>query len=209
MNQFIFDFETLSQNMLDCPVVDCSFVAFDPKRFDSDNPYTFDELLGMVQYAKLNVEHQVKEHKYKINKKTLGWWLEQDAKVRNRLKPNKNDLTLKQFVDTFLSYINKEGPIKYWWSRSNVFDPIILYRLFSTFEAETNELNNILKWWYIRDTRTYIDAKLNFPVKNAFIPTKNIEEWESKFEEHNSSHDIVADILRMQMITRYENQLEE
>jgi hypothetical protein len=33
------------------------------------------------------------------------------------------------------------------------------------------------------------------------------ERWERIFEKHNSSHDIIADILRMQMMIRLDNDL--
>ena len=64
-------------------------------------------------------------------------------------------------------------------------------------------------FWRVRDTRTFIDAKFNFSTKNGFVPVADTEYWEAAFEEHNSIHDISADIMRLQAIHRAENGLEQ
>jgi hypothetical protein len=65
------------------------------------------------------------------------------------------------------------------------------------------------KYWRVRDTRTFIDAKLNFPKKNGFNPLADEAKWEQNFKAHDSSWDILADVLRMQAITRAENDMEQ
>ncbi len=63
MNQhFIFDFETLGQDVFQIPMLECSYVVFDWDRFTSDNPYTLEELVSLSRKDKLEMIHQVQEH---------------------------------------------------------------------------------------------------------------------------------------------------
>ena len=62
---------------------------------------------------------------------------------------------------------------------------------------------------YDLDSINYIDAKLDFKVKNNIIPLADEEYWNKTFVAHNSSHDVAADILRLQTIYRLENDLEQ
>jgi hypothetical protein len=70
-------------------------------------------------------------------------------------------------------------------------------------------MDESLKFWKIRDTRTFIDAKLDFPKENGFVPIKDEALWKKHFKLHNSSWDILADVLRLQAIVRAENDLEQ
>ena len=70
-------------------------------------------------------------------------------------------------------------------------------------------MGNYLKYWSVRDTRTFIDAKFDFPKLNAFVPVSDTAKWEYNFKAHDSKHDVAADILRLQAITRAENDLEQ
>ena len=42
---------------------------------------------------------------------------------------------------------------------------------------------------------------------NSFIPAKNEVKWNSSFQQHNCVHDVAADILRLQALNRFENDL--
>jgi hypothetical protein len=61
-----------------------------------------------------------------------------------------------------------------------------------------------LPHWSLRDTRTWIDAKLDFPRKNGFCPIEDEKIWEQTFKAHDSAWDILADVLRLQAIDRAE-----
>jgi hypothetical protein len=201
---FIFDFETLSQNVINCPVVDCSFLFFDRARFLSDKPYTFQELVSLATRVKFDVAHQVKQFGLVIQQSTLDWWKSQGPEARSKLKPTKDDVTLEDFLKLLLTSLRNSGKIDKFWSRSNSFDPIILQVIMQKVGGDyEKQITDILKWWNVRDTRTYIDALTNFSLKkNAFIPMDDEEKWKSLFVEHDSSHDIAADILRLQVLTR-------
>ena len=57
---FILDFETMGQDALKCPAVDCAIATFDWDRF-VEQPYTFEELTqGHIQRLKVSVVDQVK-----------------------------------------------------------------------------------------------------------------------------------------------------
>ena len=204
MRHLLFDFETLGTNTQDCAVLDCSLFTFDTDRFLT-NPYTL-ETVHEIKTLKPSVKDQVENYGYKVYADTLKFWSEQKKDVRDRIKPMATDLTVEQFVDEFISHVS-DTRVKYWWSRSNSFDPIILWRLAESV-GRIDELHKYLPHWALRDTRTYIDAKLRFTKKNSFTPIKDEKVWESEFKLHNSSWDILADILRFQAIARIENDLE-
>lgn len=200
---FILDFETLGIDLLKgFPVLECSYGIFDADRFLT-NPYTLEELVeDVLKKDKFDVEHQIKEFGYKINQDTLNWWSKQDKTLRNKiLKPSSLDIRVDKFIDNVLNLLYNNPSCEYWWSRSNTFDPIILYRM-ATDSNRMEELSNRLKHWNVRDTRTFIDARLDFAHgMTSFM----IDEWKEKFEAHNSTHDVAVDILRMQKIVLLEN----
>lgn len=210
---FILDFETMGQDALRCPAVDCAIATFQWDRF-LDEPYTFEELTGRFGGSshcarlKLSVQDQVQNYGAKIEKNTVQFWESQPAKVRQHIKPLPDDLTQEQFCDMFISFLANSPKIEYWWSRANVFDPLILWRIMTDCNRH-HSLNEYLMFWRVRDTRTFIDAKFNFTTKNGFVPVADTEYWETAFEEHNSVHDIAADIMRLQTIHRAEHGLEQ
>jgi hypothetical protein len=73
------------------------------------------------------------------------------------------------------------------------------------FTAITDNLNP----WLVRDTRTYIDAKFDFPKINGFVPVADEKYWAVTFVKHDSRFDIAADVLRLQAIIRAENDLDQ
>tara|TARA_B110000977_G_scaffold195197_1_gene273188 strand:+ start:12106 stop:12732 length:627 start_codon:yes stop_codon:yes gene_type:complete len=204
-NHLIIDFETMSTNASKCAVIDCSVMVFNMDRF-SKNPYSLDSIKDTKKF-KLSIVDQVKNYNWEIDKSTLQFWEEQDPIVRANISPKKSDLTVKEFVKSFHEFLIESPKIDFWWSRSNTFDPIILSRIFSA-EGKLSHLEEYLKYWKVRDTRTYIDAKLNFPKQGAFAPMTDEGIWNSKFQKHNSAWDILADVLRFQQIHRAENDLD-
>lgn len=200
----IFDMETLGQSVIRCPILNCSFLRFDKDRFASDEPYSYDELLDQTYILKLSVEAQVKAG-YKIEPGTLDFWQKLGPEAQKQLRPSENDLTYAQFCDSMMAWLGA-ARIDFWWSRSNTFDPILLWRIFED-EARLEEMGEKLKFWKVRDVRTYIDAKTDFSLKkNSFVPLPQAE-WDAKFVAHDSRHDIVADVLRMQKLVRIEQEL--
>ena len=200
----ILDFETLGQSVMKCPILNCSFFLFDWKKFET-NPYSYDEILNNTFHLKLDVSSQVKDRGYVIEQSSLGFWETVGAEAKKQLMPSKNDLTYDQFCDKLMAYLQNHK-IDYWWSRSNTFDPILLWRIFED-AGRIDELNNKLKFWRVRDIRTYIDAKLDFgSSKNGFVPIDK-SEWDKKFRAHDSRHDITGDVLRLQKIIRVERDL--
>ena len=208
MKHLILDFETLGQDVFEIPILDCSYVAFDWDRFTSDRPYTLEEIVGMARKDKLDMVSQVKQYGAKYNQRDVDWWMSQSADAKKVLKPSSADIQVSQFIDNFISYVKSVGKINYWWSRSNTFDPVILARYAKLVDRRA-EVENILKFWAVRDTRTWIDAKLDFPKENGFKPLKDEAYWDKTFVRHDSRYDIAADILRLQTIARLENDMEQ
>jgi hypothetical protein len=205
MKHVIIDCETLGQPVENCAVIDFSFMTVDYDRFLSD-PYTTDDI-KLVKKFKLSVKDQVDNYGWKVYKDTVEFWQQLPKAVRKNILPKETDLTIPEFINQLCSYMNEQGKIDYWWSRSNTFDPVILARIFDA-EKKHFLFKEYFPFWKVRDIRTYIDAKLDFPKKNAFIPIKDEEHWKKVFIEHDSSWDVLADVLRMQAIVRAENDLE-
>lgn len=209
MNHFILDYETMGQNVFSLPFVDCSVLVFDWDRFTS-NPYTFEELIESAKKYKVSVEDQVNNYGAKVERGTVKFWSEQEKEVRIKISPKPDDLTVKQFYEQLIDYLDDFNDIEYWWSRSNTFDPLILQRYAQLIGKKTDEqISKKLNYWTIRDTRTYIDAKSGFNRKmNSFCPISDEAKWNKIFKKHDSTHDIAADVLRLQTLTRLDNDME-
>lgn len=201
-NHLFIDFETMGQDPFDCCVVNISYFVVDWTRFDK-NPYTWDELVTGIKVLKADVKDQVDNYNRKIKKDDLSWWESLPEDIRIQVKRTKNDLTLNDFCIKLLDDL-KQYDIDYWWSRSNTFDPVILYAICKQTN-HTNYLNSVLKYWTIRDLRTYFDSKLSFGLNNnTFVPIDDLDEWNRIFKKHYSIHDLAADILRVQKVECFE-----
>jgi hypothetical protein len=208
MKHFFHDFETLGQNVVTCPVIDCACFVADTDKMISDDPYTTKDIINVKRF-KLSVKDQINNYNKKIEADTVKFWENQTETVRKRISPLKNDLTYAEFYDNIIKYIASYDKIDYWWSRSNTFDPIILWGIFEKLD-KIKVLNEYLPYWRVRDIRTFIDAKFNFDNKqNSFTPILDEEFWSKVFQQHNSSWDVLADVLRMQAILRAENEKEQ
>lgn len=204
----ILDFETFGKDATKCAVIDVSALIFSWDRMLSSDPYGTEDIY-LCKRFKLSVVDQVKNYGWEIDKGTVEWWETLGPEVRKHIKPKPDDLTVEQFTKEFMSYVASHIPaVDNWWSRSNTFDPIIFDRLFDS-QGKLANIQEHLKFWKVRDTRTYIDAKLDFPKVNGFIPISNTDFWQREFKEHDSSWDILADVLRLQAIYRAENDLEQ
>ncbi len=206
-NDFIFDFETMGKDSQNCSAIDCSVMVFSWDKFISSDPYTLDNIKDATRF-KLSISDQVKNYNWAVESDVIDFWQRQEKEVRDNITPKRDDLTVAEFVDKFHKYLINAPMISYWWSRSNTFDPVILSRLFVS-QGKQHLIEETLKFWKVRDTRTFIDAKLNFPKENGFMPIKDEAIWKQNFKLHNSSWDILADVLRLQAIVRAENDLEQ
>lgn len=200
----IYDFETVGSNSLKAAPVCMAAFCFDRSRFVTD-PYSFDEIIDTCFYEKLDFEKIIKSHGYELDKDSFNWWKNLPKEARAQLTPSEKDLDVDEFVAQFEMYLKKHKPIKYHWTRGNSFDPVILDILLR--KSTTNhDINNILKYWQIRDIRTWIMTKFgeDSNTRDDFL-TKDFEQY---FVKHLCTHDIAADVLRMQYIVRVENDLQ-
>lgn len=205
---FIFDFETLSKNAVTAPIVECAAHFFSWERF-LDKPYSLFEIVDEVKHFKLDIQDQIKNYGRKTEESTMKFWMGLPKEVRESvLLPRKDDLKLKEFTEEFITYLHAGPKVSYWWSRSNTFDPIILLQA-GTATDTMNLIDQYLKFWKVRDIRTFIDAKLEFGTKNGFCPVADESWWKDNFVAHDSRFDVAADILRLQAIHRAENGLEQ
>ncbi len=202
---FIHDFETFGQSVIRAAIINCAYMVFDWDRFASVDPYTYDELLNEVKLLKLDVAQQVKDG-YVIEQSSIDeFWSKMPADVKKQLQPSNEDLTYDDFCGKLIhDLVNVK--IDYWWSRSNTFDPILLWRIFED-SNKLEDLHKKLKFWKVRDVRTFIDASSDFELnRNGFIPIEK-SEWDAKFKAHDAKHDVVGDVLRLQTIVRLQNGL--
>jgi hypothetical protein len=204
---FILDYETIGQVAYKAPSIDCSYTTFVWERF-TDEPYTFQELITTIKKSKTSIKDQVTNYDFSYKEDDLNWWMQQEPEVKKNIKPLPTDLTVPQFIEEIISYLRKSEKISHWWSRANGFDPIILHHQASCVGKDVL-LNEYLPHWKLRDTRTYIDAKFDFTTKNGFVPIADEEYWNTNFKAHDSTHDVAADILRLQTIYRAQHDMEQ
>lgn len=201
---FIYDFETVGNNALIAAPVCLAAFCFDRFRFESNNPYTFEEIVENCFYEKLDFEKIIKTHGYVLDKSSLDWWKGLHGDAKKQLTPSENDLDINEFVVSLEDYLKKHKPIKYHWTRGNSYDPVVLENLLSKATIE-NSINDILKFWQVRDIRTWIMTKFgeDSNTRDDFVT----EDFKSQFVKHLCTHDIAADLLRMQYIIRVEKGL--
>jgi len=202
MKHCIIDFETMGLDTNNCVVIDMSAMVFDWDRFSSDRPYTLKDITEVRKF-KFDIKSQVKDHGFTIDESTVKFWESQPKEVRKNIVPQSTDITIEQFAVDFIDFLIPHGKIKCWWSRGNSFDAPILWRLFDAV-GKKNQVLEYLPHWSLRDTRTWIDAKLDFPKQNGFNPMEDAKLWDQSFKAHDSAWDIFADVLRFQTIDRAE-----
>ena len=207
MKHLFIDFETFGQDVKDCAVIDMSAYVVNTDKMLSSDPYTLKNIVDIKKF-KISVKDQVANYGFKVYADTVAFWETQPEQVRKHIKPLSTDLSVQEFIDQFLEYLTESGRIDYWWSRSNTFDPLLLWRLAHT-QDKYKHINEHIPYWKIRDIRSYIDAKLDFPKVNGFVPIEDEAFWEKVFMQHNSTWDVLADVLRMQTILRAENDMEQ
>jgi hypothetical protein len=127
-----------------------------------------------------------------------------EARTTRAETATNNDISRDEHAFNLKTYIS--GPkISRWWSRGNTFDPVIMKDIDDKSGAGIFE---ILRFWNVRDVRTFIDTKFGFSTRTDFCPFPDEKKWNSVFVKHNCVHDVSADILRMQSIARAEQDME-
>lgn len=181
----IIDFETLSENALDCIVVNVSFALFDPEKKNS-----LDEILDSVETRKFNIKEQ-KSFGWKHSEGTLKFWKTLPVDAQKQLLPSPTDISVLDFPSILKNHI-KDVKVSYWWTRGNNFDPVILKRIYNQSGVE---LDSHLVYYNVRDVRSFIDGFSMMKLSNSFMPegTENVV-------KHISKNDIALDIMRIQAI---------
>lgn len=202
MEHFIIDCETLDTNTSTCVVIDFSAFIFTEQKMLSNEPYNLNSIHEIKKF-KLDTKEQKSKYKYTVSADTLKWWRDQGEAARKLILPSPEDLSLETFATQFMGYVNtrKKQRFDRWWTRSNTFDPLIIWRIL-TDTGHYDHFAEIAPHWALRDTRSYIDGALSFPKVNGFVPYSNEEEWNEKFVQHDSAWDVLADVLRIQAILR-------
>ena len=205
--ELILDAETLSEDSLTAPVVDISAMIVDKDKMISDTPYTMFDII-QVKHFKLDVSEQVNKFNCETSEKTIEFWMNQPKEIRRRVKPHKDDISVDEFVNQFKGYIGSEPRLGKVWTRNLSFDIILLKRL---FKFSGKNLDDYIEHYLVRDIRTAIDAGFGFS-PNAdlnFCPVKDEKFWAKVFEPHNSTWDVMADVLRLQAMLRNDHGLEQ
>ena len=193
MSSIIFDFETLSKDPNTCVVVSMALLPFDEEVFLSDDPYDFDKLVFLTNYIKFNVEEQVKTYKRSIEQDTLDWWMKQSSDARKMIQPSKLDRSIRGLSRFITDHVNIKT-LKSAYVRGASFDPVILESVFRSIGQPCP-----IHWAKIRDTRSFIDGlAYGTNIKNNFM----IDDLKDKIVLHNPVHDVVLDVLRMQLLIR-------
>jgi hypothetical protein len=192
MKSCIYDYETLSKDMINGVAVNLAAIIFDDSRF-IEQPYEFEELLESAYFIKFDVKEQVEKYGRTIQKETLDWWMKLDPEVRSMIKPSPDDVSIELVHSFFKDTLQIQNCDKI-YTRGNTFDPIIT----ETLHRNIGKVDPA-KWWVIRDVRSLFEGMTyGHKIKNNFIP----EGLQSKFIAHNPIHDIAMDIMRFQYLAR-------
>lgn len=185
--EILIDFETLSLNPNNCAVLRFSYFLFE---FNNDIDYSFDDILNKTKSYNISVTDQTNNYGLKIDKDTLSFW----QKTLPHHLNLKNTLTLSNFFENLSNdLINTK--IDRWWSRNNMFDPIILYRLAEqTTLAQGLETKVKFKINNVRDVRTFMDAIAG---ENTSFVENPFEFDLSSYIKYDSAHEITLDYLNM------------
>ena len=191
-NCMIYDFETLGQDVLNCPALSLAAYSFDTERFISD-PYTLDEVVEDSLYMKLDVTEQVKKYGRVIEKDTVDWWSKQSKAAQvSQLRPLPNDLSIDKISDALAGIYENKSNV---YTRGNTFDPVLLDMI-----CKITGTKSPYPWWSIRDMRSMIDG-LSFGsnISNSFMP----DSVDSKAVVlHDPRYDIALDVLRYQTLVQ-------
>lgn len=190
MKCIIYDFETLGQKPRENAVLSLAMVDYNDAKFIEGDGYDYDELLAATKYIKFDVADQVKHHGKTIDPNTLEWWKGQGETAKKVLKPSESDQSIADLRQWILTHFPNPEKYAKVYTRGNTFDPMFLDALGA----------DVFSWWAIRDTRSYIDGMLlgAEDPDNRFVP----KEYADKFVAHDARHDIVMDIMRMQVLHR-------
>ena len=187
--QLVFDFETLSTDRINAPIVSMALIEFDESRFTTQTAYSYTELLEMSRMITFNVESQVKDHGRKIDPDTLEWWGEQGAEAMAQLKPSEFDKPLSECIPFMVEHITDINKV---YTRGNTFDPVILDYIAQQFNQVVPYMH-----WEVRDTRSTIEGMAwGTDLENGFIP----EGLEEHFVKHDPRHDVAMDVMRIQTL---------
>jgi hypothetical protein len=190
MKCVIYDYETLSQNAFNGVVLSVAGIAYDEDRFLT-NPYTYEGLLDSCEYVKFDVKDQVKYGR-KVEKGSLDWWKSQSKYAQKQLMPSDNDVPISELLP-FLERLNIATAKKV-FTRGNSFDPVFTRSLCDSLGIE-----DPTPWWTIRDVRSYVDGfTYGTDINHDFIPKDLVD----KFVQHDPSHDVAMDVMRMQFLIR-------
>lgn len=188
----IYDFETLGLDQHKSVVVSFAMLSFSEKSY-VDYPYVYDELISSCKYVKFDVEEQVRDYGRKINKDTLKWWNEQGAEAKKQIMPSAADVSISTLHTFLMDNIDLKNHKKA-YTRGNTFDPIFL----DSILASCGKVNP-MHWRTIRDTRSMIDGmSFGMDLDNGFTPS----ELKDVFVKHDPKHDIVMDVMRMQLLAQ-------
>jgi len=188
----VYDFETMSQDVLNGVVICLASLNFDEDRFIT-NPYTFQELVDQCQLIKFDVKEQVQKYNRTIDPDTVDWWSKQSKESQKILKPSNEDVSITELYTFLIDNVKIQECDKV-YTRGGMFDPMFMESILKCYGK-----SDPAKWWTYRDTRSLFDGMTwGSDIKNTFIP----KELESIFIKHDPCHDIAMDVMRYQILAQ-------
>jgi hypothetical protein len=205
-NHLIIDFETGSEEKSNCVVFCVSMLFFKWETFCHGSGYSFKDLKQLSKFSKFKASSQLKRG-YKFSQSTIDFWKnEVDEKTRHALtQPSENDIEIRDWILGCEDWFKQLPKIDRIWSRGNNMEFPILERLLNDHKETPKDFQLFEKtvhWSRVRDTRTWIEAKLGFDFPHYFCPVANQEEWDAEFLQHHPTDDIAADVMRLQSLER-------
>lgn len=185
---FIFDVETLGKTT-ESVILSMACISFDP-----DNMPAPGFLKDSAFFVKFDVEHQIKNHKRKIQKSTMEWWTKQCQNTRIKsLVPSYIDVPLDIGHDLFRQWAIKQPGYKKDWifARGNL-DQLILDSIEEQLQVEPVFAHH--RW---RDVRTAIDFLYGTTNGYCSVDCGDVFDPALHITKHDPVDDCLYDIMML------------
>lgn len=188
MDFLIFDFETLSNNVFEAPIISWGAIAG-----NWDTEYTVDQFRSTGFYRNVDPIHQCKDLGLSASSDTLKWWSEQGEEAQKVLKAT-DKISIEQCIEEFNEWCSNSGigPKTQVWIRAPHFD-IAIYE--NIMNKTGNTIYRPFVHWNIRDTRTACD--IIYANRRGYMPGNKEKFLELGLVEHNALDDCIKEWVQL------------
>jgi hypothetical protein len=198
--ELMIDFNTLDGDSIRPVIIEVATLRFDRDRFTSDNPYDIPSLLRDVKSFGVKPNAQVANGRI-INAQTLEYWQSTDVGVLTR---SKSGISVEEVCEHLNAQAEKATRV---WLKNAAYHGTILRTL---FEDAAIKPRRELTWQNLSESTSFLAAGFGIGrPQQDIIPVQMEERWGTDVRLYKASHDVMAEVMKMQMIARFEYDMEQ